>query len=133
MVEELSVLKSDLLPALAAEHLTNFRLGLVLYKDYGAAYLTRVTPLSADFAAWSAAVSRSEASGGGDIPEAVIEALDAGSSLFDSASTNSKLIVDMADAPQHDSPRGQVRESDVLGKLAKNGISLQLIMFPLAQ
>ncbi len=127
MVEDLAVLKSDLLPEMA--DIPGLRLGLVMYKDYGAPYVTSPTPLT-DRKEWSAVMRRTEASGGGDIPEAAVEALDTASGMF-SGSTADKLIVVLADAPQHDAPRGAIREGAVLAALAKRGIALQLIMLPL--
>jgi hypothetical protein len=129
MAEDLKVIRSELLPDLPAA--PGLRLGLVLYKDYGASYLTNPTPLTADFKVWANAVGRSEASGGGDIPEAAIEAIDAAAAQFGAESGGAKLIVVLADAPQHDTPRGPLRESAVLADLAKRGIALQLIMLPL--
>jgi TonB family protein len=47
------------------------RLGLVLFRDVGDDYLTRVTPLDAGPLAFEAALAQAEARGGGDIPEAL--------------------------------------------------------------
>lgn len=132
MKVDLAALKSDLLPGLAERvaALKKFRLGLVLYKDYGEAFLTKPLPLSADPTRWIQTVAAAEAAGGGDIPEAVVEALDAASGLFDKTGTADRLIVVFGDAPQHDAPRGKVKETEVLPRLAAAGIKVQTILLP---
>jgi hypothetical protein len=131
MTVDLKALKSDLLPGLAAltAGLKNFRLGLVLYKDYGELYVTKTLPLASDPARWIQTVGAAEAAGGGDIPEAVIEALDAGLGLFD-AGTADRMLVVFGDAPQHDSPRGKVKESEVLARVADAHVTIQTVLLP---
>ncbi|MEM1422964.1 MAG: vWA domain-containing protein [Planctomycetota bacterium] len=51
------------------------RIGLVGYRDRGDAYVTRVTPLTADIDAVYADLMRFDAAGGGDMPESVNAAL----------------------------------------------------------
>ena len=132
MTVDLKALKSDLLPGLAdrVAGLKNFRLGLVQYKDYGEAFVTKPLALSADPSAWIKAVAASEAAGGGDIPEAVVEALGAGLALFDKKSPARKLVVVFGDAPQHDSPRGKILESEVVARAAAAGIEVQTVLLP---
>ena len=133
MTQDLKALRQDLVPTLGAvmTGLKNFRLGLVLYKDYGEGYVAKVgSPLSSDPAVWIKGFGPAEASGGGDIPEAVIEALDVGSRMFGEAAAGHRVMAVFADAPQHDSPRGKVKESEVLARLTGQNISLQLVMLP---
>ena len=132
MVVDLQALKNDLLPGLAetVAGLKNFRLGLVQYKDYGEPFLTQPLALSTDPSKWIQAVGASVAAGGGDIPEAVVEAMDTASGLFDKKGSSDRLIVVFGDAPQHDSPRGKVKESDVLARLATEGIRVQTVLLP---
>ena len=132
MTIDLQALKTDLLPGLAdtVAGLKNFRLGLVQYKDYGEPFLTNTLALSSDPTKWIQAVGASTATGGGDIPEAVVEALDAAAGLFDKKTVSGRLIVVFGDAPQHDSPRGKVKESDVLARLREAGIAIQTILLP---
>ena len=135
MTIDLEALKKDLLPGLAETiaGLKNFRVGLVQYKDYGEPFVTRPLALTLDPSKWIQAVSTSEAAGGGDIPEAVIEALDSGLALFDKAGTADKLLVVFGDAPQHDSPRGKIKESDVLARIAAAGVKVQTVMLPVTK
>lgn len=132
MTQNLKALREDLLPGLAelVGGLKNFRLGLVLYKDYGEPYVTSPLALSSEVSAWSKLVSQASASGGGDVPEAVVEALDAGLGLFKKEVGSNKLIVVFGDAPQHDSPRGKLNESEVLSRLAAANVALQSVMLP---
>lgn len=132
MTVDLKALKSDLLPGLAetVARFKNFRVGLVEYKDYGEAFVTRPYALSSDPSIWIAAVASSAAAGGGDIPEAVVEAIDAGLSLFDKASSSQKILVVFGDAPQHDSPRGKVLESAVTARAKALGVDVQTVLLP---
>lgn len=132
MTVDLKALKSDLLPGLADQvaGLRNFRIGLVEYKDYGEAFVTRPLALSADPSAWIAQVKASEAAGGGDIPEAVIEALDAALGQFSKETTAKKVVVVFGDAPQHDSPRGKVLESQVTARAKALGVEVQTVLLP---
>lgn len=132
MTVDLKALKADLLPSLTdtVAGLRNFRLGLMEYKDYGEPWFTRPLALSADPAAWIKAVAQAEAAGGGDIPEAVVEALDAGLGLFDPRSKARKVVVVFGDAPQHDSPRGKVKESEVVAKAVALGVEVYTILLP---
>ncbi|MEZ4464811.1 MAG: vWA domain-containing protein [bacterium] len=54
------------------------RFALVRYRDRGDAYLTQKVSFTADIGAMSAALDATEAEGGGDTPEAVLEALQVG-------------------------------------------------------
>jgi hypothetical protein len=136
MTVDLKALRADLLPGLpeTVAGLKNFRLGFVEYRDYGEPWYTKPFALSADPSTWISEVNAAEARGGGDIPEAVVEALDAGVALFDrSASANpavKKVVVVFGDAPQHDSPRGRINESEVLARAKTQGIEIQTILLP---
>lgn len=132
MTVDLKALKADLLPELPQRIsvLKGFRIGLVRYRDYGEPWLLQPLGLSSDPTAWIAAVNAAEAGGGGDIPEAVIEAIDAGIRLFDSRSTAQKVLVVFGDAPQHDSPRGKLLESEVVARARASGIDIQTILLP---
>lgn len=131
MTVDLKALQTDLLPVLAETmgRLEGFRLGLVEYRDYGELWTTRTLALSADPSDWSRRISQAEAFGGGDIPEAVVEALDAGLRLFDPSSPSRRVVVVFGDAPQHDSPRGKVLESEVVAR-ARTMAEVHPILLP---
>lgn len=53
------------------------RFGLVRFRDEGDAYVTQVVPFTADLDAMHRALDETDADGGGDTPEAVLEGLEA--------------------------------------------------------
>ena len=53
----------------------NIRTGAVVYRDHGDDYLTRISRLTEEIATTQAFIDKQQASGGGDFPEAVPEAL----------------------------------------------------------
>lgn len=132
MTVDLKALQTDLLPVLAdtVGRLEGFRLGLVEYRDYGELWTTRVLGLSANPEPWAKRIAQAEAVGGGDIPEAVVEALDTGLGLFDPGSTAKRVVVVFGDAPQHDSPRGKVLESEVVARAQAMGVEIHAILLP---
>jgi len=133
MTVDLKALKVDLLPGLAdtVAGLKNFRLGLVEYKDYGEPFVAKASvPLAADPTLWIQTVGQATAAGGGDIPEAVVEALDTGLNLFGPRGDRDRLVVVFGDAPQHDAPRGKVLESQVSARAKTLGIEVRTVLLP---
>jgi len=135
MVVDLKALQSELLPGLAdrMKTLDHFRLGLVEYKDYGAPFVTKPFPLTSDPAAFISEVNHSVAAGGGDVPEAVIEALNDALKLFPADAKVPPMIVIFGDAPQHDSPRGKIKESDVMARARALGVDVETVLLPVTQ
>jgi hypothetical protein len=135
MKQDLAALRQDLVPQIEAltAGFAHFRLGFVFYRDYQELYLANTVPPSADPAVWKKQLNAAEAYGGGDVPEAPVEALDAGLGLFagDPAPGTARRIVVFADAPQHDTPRGKVTEAQVLAKAKAKGVELKVILLPL--
>lgn len=131
MVQNLKTVKANLLPLVREEikKYKTFRIGLVFYRDYMEDYLTRATAFSSDLDLIQKDLDRSVAEGGGDIPEAVIEALWAGINNFRWEAEN-RIILLMGDAPQHPAPRGTITEATVRAKAAEKDIELELIMLP---
>jgi hypothetical protein len=125
-LNELLVPQLDILTA----GFSHFRLGFVFYRDYQEKFLTRPVPLTANRETWKRELLAATTDAGGDIPEAVIEAMDAGLDLFDVATVNRKLVI-YADAPQHDVARGKVLETTVLERAKAAGVSLQFLLLPL--
>jgi Mg-chelatase subunit ChlD len=60
----------------ALEGQPNLRLAMTTFRDEGDAYVTQSTDFTSDVAAFRAALAKVQAGGGGDVPEAVDEALD---------------------------------------------------------
>jgi hypothetical protein len=132
MVKNLEAIKTKLVAPFreAASRFKTLRLGLVLYRDYMEDYLTRDVPLTTDLDQVQSQLNQAVADGGGDIPEAVVEAFWAGLNEFDWQSPDNRMMILMGDAPQHPTPRGNVTETMVLTKASEVHVELQPIMLP---
>ena len=109
---------------------TSYRLGLVLYRDYPPdLYITRVIPFTTDFNLFQRNLNAAVAWGGGDIPEAVYEALYDAADKFPWAA-ESRLIILIGDAPPHPEPRGVITRDMVFEKAAEKGIKINAILLP---
>ena len=105
MGDEIAFLKAELRSILAnisRRHPgLDIRVGLVAYRDIGDAFVTRTYPLTSDLPALQASLSRQFADGGGDMPEALEQALArAVGQNWRPDAVKSMLLV--ADAPPHD-------------------------------
>lgn len=131
MVENLKVVKARLLAPVREEaaRFKSFRIGLVFYRDYMEDYLNRVIPFTSDLDNLQAELNRAVADGGGDIPEAVLEALWAGLNNFAWEAEN-RLVLVLGDAAQHPAPRGVVTEAAVRQKATDKKVEVQMIMLP---
>ncbi|MES2904732.1 MAG: vWA domain-containing protein [Pseudomonadota bacterium] len=105
MGDEIAFLKSELraiLDDLKRRHPNlDLRVGLVAYRDIGDEFVTRTYRLTPDLDALQSAIAKQSGSGGGDMPEAVDEALARG---IDQQWRDDALrtLVLIADAPPHD-------------------------------
>ncbi|MCL2719728.1 MAG: VWA domain-containing protein [Treponema sp.] len=106
-----------------------FRIGLVQYKDYREAYLTRVTPFTNDFTAFQRALNAIRVGGGGDIPEAVYEALYDGATKF-TWEADSRIMILIGDAPPHPRPRGRITKAMVDTAVEERGIIVHAMILP---
>jgi von Willebrand factor type A domain len=89
---------------------TTPRFGLVLYRDISDDYTTRPFPFTTDVAQFRANLAAQVAYGGGDIPEAVPEGLDAGVSLgWRTTDDVARVMFWVADAPQHHGEEQKVK------------------------
>ncbi|MFO1527100.1 MAG: CsgG/HfaB family protein [Turneriella sp.] len=79
---------------------SKLRFGMVLYKDKGDEYVTKVIPLSTNFSRFRKELEKVEASGGGDIPENLQDALKETMSL-EWNSDGIRLAFIITDAPPH--------------------------------
>jgi hypothetical protein len=108
----------------------HFRIGVVLYKDYWPdEYITRNYPYTSDIAVIERIVKSAVVYGGGDIPEAEVEALDAAETEFDWSADGRQVIV-LTDAPPHPDPRGKILFDDVASMAAAKGIKLDAVNEP---
>ena len=105
MSDEIAFLKSELraiLLDLKRRHpMLDLRVGMVAYRDIGDEFVTRTYKLSSDLDAMQSAIDRQAGTGGGDMPEAMDEALArAIDQDWRDDAIHSLLLV--ADAPPHD-------------------------------
>jgi len=107
----------------------SFRIGMVLFKDYREEYLNRIIPFTADLDIFQKNLNAIKVGGGGDIPEAIYEALYAGAVNFPWAA-KSKIMILIGDAPPHPRPRGTISKQMAEGELAKRGIKMHAIILP---
>lgn len=79
----------------------DLRIGVILYRDDGDAYVVRSVPLTADINTIKALLEQQKAEGGGDMPEAMDQAMAAATHLqWRTGAAKALLLV--TDAPPHD-------------------------------
>ncbi len=107
-----------------------YRIGVVLYKDYWPdEYITRNFPYTSDISAIERIVKSATVYGGGDIPEAEVEALYAAATEFEWSADRRQIIV-LTDAPPHPDPRGKILFGDVASEAAAKRIELDAVTEP---
>lgn len=108
----------------------SFRIGMVLYKDYYDVYLTRIIPFTSDFTIFQRGLNAFSAGGGGDVPEAVYEALYDGVSKFP-WEKESRVMFLIGDAPPHPNPRGRITKEMYETAASEKNIKVHAILIPL--
>jgi len=107
---------------------SDFRIGMVLYRDYPPdIYLNRVIPFTRDFSLFQRNLNAIRAQGGGDIPEAVYEALYEAAAKFPWAA-ESRLIILIGDAPPHPKPRGKITREMVYQMAEEKDLKISSII-----
>ena len=106
MCDEIQFLKDDLMDILnkveAKQSGISFRTASVFYRDEGDDYITRSSNFSSKFSTTISFISKQEADGGGDYPEAVHTALAKGlQDLSWDESAKTKIAFMLLDAPAH--------------------------------
>jgi len=116
-----------------AAQLDSVRVGMVFYKDFFDEFLYRLVPFTTDFDALQRSMNTIRVGGGGDIPEAVHEALHAGATQL-AWEGQTRIMILIGDAPPHPSPRGRGRQRitrDMVDtEIARQGIELHAIILP---
>ncbi|MCL2126696.1 MAG: VWA domain-containing protein [Treponema sp.] len=127
----IDAVRAELIPILQGmiSGFSAFRIGLVLYKDYYDDFLNRVFPFTADFGVFRRNLNAVRVGGGGDIPEAVYEALYAGAVKFP-WNAESKIMILIGDAPPHPRPRGKITKQMVDDEVKHRGIKVNAIILP---
>ncbi len=141
MKNDIDYLRNNLIPQLEAE-LLNFgsvRLGLLLYRDYGDNYNHKGLPVKFfDFVYTSDEFYKNlndfkiRGNEGGDIPEAVYEALYASLEFYYWDEKAQKKIILIGDAEPHKRPRGSIKctKEIVLDIAKKKNILIDTIIIP---
>ena len=126
-------IRRNLIPAVQAvvADFDSVRVGMVFYKDYDrhSDFLYRVVPFTTDFDALQRGINAVRVGGGGDIPEAVYEALYAGATQL-AWQGETRIMILIGDAPPHPRPRGRITRDMVDAEIARQGIELHAIILP---
>jgi len=105
------------------------RIGMLLYKDYYEDYVTKVIPFTSDLNQLQNTLNGIIPSGGGDIPEAVYEALYDGAVKFN-WEAEKRLIILVGDAPPHIRQRGKISKEMARDAALERGIRIHAIILP---
>ena len=129
MGDEINYLKSELLDVLKKVESnlknTNVRYGSVFYRDNGDEYVTRKFDFSNDAENLIQFIKKQNAKGGGDTPEAVVEALETSiDELAWSKENSTKIIFLLLDAPPHLSDENIERLNQKIKLASKKGITI---------
>lgn len=141
MKDDMQKLKKVWLPSLKekVKEFKDLRLGLLLYRDYGDSYKFMKLPVrkydfSENFDSFAKNLLDVKIIGkeGGDIPEAVYEALFASMSYYDWRDGAQKKVILIGDAEPHPKPRGngKITKELVAGMSAEKNIQIDTIIVP---
>lgn len=141
MKNDLDKLKTDMQPLLAEIFggSPGTRVGLLFYRDYGDTFKymdlpVKVFPFTSNFTSFSKNLNSIRIYGkeGGDIPEAVYEAMYASCEFFSWRNTAQKKIILIGDAEPHPTPRGSGKYSkDYVMNIARSRkIKIHSILLP---
>lgn len=101
---------------------TKISLALLFYRDKGDEYVTRYFDFTQDIQKQKNNLSKQKADGGGDFEEAVYKALGEAVDKQWSTSSETRILVHVADAPSHNDEVKKWNENVL--KLAKKGIKI---------
>lgn len=141
MKDDLDKLRKDWIPKLLEQVKVfgDLRLGLLFYRDYNDTYNYKGLPVKYfDFTRDTKVFARNIGSvvihgnEGGDIPEAVCEALYAGLEMYEWRSDAARKIILIGDAEPHPKPRGsrKISQEKVMSLAKEKGIVLDCIIVP---
>ena len=141
MKNDIDKLKTDMQPLLVElfGDSPGTRVGLLFYRDYGDTFKymdlpVKVFPFTSNFTSFSKNLNSVRIYGkeGGDIPEAVYEAMYASCEFYSWRTTAQKKIILIGDAEPHPVPRGSGKYSKdyVMGIAAGRKIKIHSILLP---
>ncbi|MDR1030009.1 MAG: VWA domain-containing protein [Treponema sp.] len=132
MQEDITAIKRTVPPLLKemVSEFSSFRVGMVLYQDYTqSTYLTRIIPFTDNLNDFQRILNGVQVGNGGDIPEAVYEALYEGLLRFP-WEAEAKCIILIGDAPPHPRPKGKITKDMVFKTAAEKQIQINAIILP---
>lgn len=129
MGDEITYLQSELLDVLRKVEInlknSEIRYGSVFYRDKGDEYITRKFDFSDKAEDLIQFIKQQKAAGGGDTPEAVVEALQVSiDDLKWSSGNSTKIMFLILDAPPHQSEENIQKLYDKIKKAAQKGITI---------
>lgn len=141
MKDDIEEVRKNLVPLLKDEfkNAKNARFGLLFYRDYGDTFSYKNLPVkffdfTADENLFIKNLNSIKIIGieGGDIPEAVYEAIYACSEFYSWGENNDRHIILIGDAPAHPTPKGskEYTKDFVTKKAAEKGIKIHTILLP---
>ncbi len=141
MKNDIETLKRDLIPALMEKYKAaqSVKFGLLYYRDYGDSFNYKGLPVrfygfTDDLKAFNKNLNALKIIGkeGGDIPEAVYEAIYASCEYYNWRSGVNKRIILIGDAEPHPKPRGLGKYSKdfVMSAAQKKDITVKTILLP---
>ena len=141
MKNDIETLKKDLIPALMEKYktATSVKFGLLFYRDYGDSFNYKGLPVrfygfTDDLKAFNKNLNALKIIGkeGGDIPEAVYEAIYASSEYYNWRFGVNRMIILIGDAEPHPKPRGLGKYSKefVMSAAEKKDIKVKTILLP---
>lgn len=115
VVDEVQTMAGDL----------EIRLSVNFYRDQGDAYVVREFPFTTDIDAALADLAAQGSDGGGNYPEAVVEALDSAVAAHQwSPSARARLLFLVLDAPPHRGSQGEALMNQRVQEAAEAGIRI---------
>jgi hypothetical protein len=131
MKDDIDSVRALLIPMLEnmVADFPDFRIGMVLYKDYFEEYLNQVIPFTRNLEAVRRSLTSIRVGGGRDLPEAIYEALYEAAVKFP-WEAEAKLIILIGDAPPHSRPRGRITQTMVENEIGKRELKVDAIILP---
>jgi hypothetical protein len=131
MRDDIPHLRDSLVPLIKShtDRFSEFRVGLVLYRDYMEQYLVKPYPFESSLAAIQETLNSIRVRGGRDTPEAVYEALYTAIHEFPWFA-DARMVILVGDAPAHPVPRGKITKERVYTDAESMGIELHTIILP---
>lgn len=103
------------------------RFGMVLYRDVGDAYVTKVEPLTGDIEYFQRALDQVQAGGGGDKPEELEEGLEKALTTILWNPNGIRLVFAITDAPPHTDRRREKNYLWAAQEAARQGIKIYTV------